>query len=79
MCTTKGNEKKYVKHYTGFTTIDKFTTVLNFIEPNGNRDIIYWNSRAGKGKSIDMAKLFDSEGTLKVVVAILMITMIVID
>ena len=60
--STKENEEKYIKHFTGFTSIDKFTAVLNFIVPNGNRNnIMYWKSRAGKDRAIDIAKLFDSD------------------
>ena len=66
LANTKEKEMKYMKHYTGFSSFEKFHAVLNFVVPDGNRrNIIYWKSKAGKGKAIDYtSELFDSDREL---------------
>lgn len=56
MCGSGVKEAKYLKHLTGFKSIDMLQTVLNFILPNADRtSIIYWNTKTAKKTRINLS------------------------
>ena len=62
LARTRGKEKKYFSHLTGFSSYEKFRRVLEFALPGGRRkNITYWNTKASKEHKIDISLLFDSD------------------
>ncbi|XP_068731089.1 uncharacterized protein [Montipora capricornis] len=63
-CTTRSKEEKLFTHFTGFNSYVDFMNVLKFLLPNLDRkNLIYWDSEAGKSSVIDIEKLFDEGET----------------
>ena len=51
---TQVREENYFNHLTGFNSYTKFQGVLIFVLLGGERkNIIYWNKKASKNRSID--------------------------
>ena len=62
LACTRGKEKKYFSHLTGFSSYEKFRRVLEFVLPGGCRKhITYWNTKASKEHKIHTSLLFDSD------------------
>ncbi|PFX25192.1 THAP domain-containing protein 1 [Stylophora pistillata] len=63
-CTTLSKEEKLFTHYTGFNSYVDFMNTLRFLLPNLDRkNLIYWDSEAGKSSVIDIEKLFEEGET----------------
>ena len=62
-CTTLSKEEKLFTHLTGFNSYVDFNT-LKLLLPNLDRkNLIYWDSEAGKSSVIDTEKLFEEGET----------------
>ena len=62
LADTQAREENYFNHLTGFNSYTKFQGVLKFVLPGGERkNIVYWNTKASKNKSIDTSLLFDQD------------------
>ena len=62
LARTRGKEKKYFRHLTGFSSNEKFRRVLEFVLPGGRRkNITYCSTKASKDHKIDTSLLFDSD------------------
>ena len=65
LARTRGKEKKYFSHLTGFSSYEKFRRVLELVLPGGHRkNISCWNTKASKEHKIDTSLLFDSDRLL---------------
>ena len=61
-CSTVLQEKKFLKHFTGFDSHSEFTNSLNFILPGQDRtQIVYKHTAAAKSRAVDPSKLFGSD------------------
>ena len=61
LANTQTLEDDYFNYLTGFNSYTKFQGVLKFALPGRERNnIVYWNEKASKNKSIDTSVLFDS-------------------
>ena len=62
LADTQAREENYFNRLTGFNSSTEFQGVLKFVLPGGERkNIVYWNTKASKNKSIDTSLLFDSD------------------
>ena len=62
-CTTLSKEKLFT-HFTGFNSYVDLMNTLKFLLPNLDRkNLIYWDSEAGKSSVIDTEKLFEEGET----------------
>ena len=63
-CTMLSKEEKQFIHFTGFNSYVDFMNTLKFLLPNLDRkNMIYWDSEAGKSSVIDTEKLFEEGET----------------
>ena len=63
-CTTPNKEEKLFTHFTGLNSYVDFMGTLQFVLPGLDRkQLIYWDSEAGKSSFIDTEKLFEDDQT----------------